>query len=254
MYASLPVAERDRLLWERRLTVAFVNPLTASAGAALDAGAIRISGGERAGQPEHRGRRLAGTRTASSCRATAVAATSRATVCRSSPPPTDATPPAGFDPLLSAVDFSFKVDCPTDFDCRRATICPPSDRPAHRHRLPRQGLRDLPAARCSTGWRCSRRTGASGTPADAGIALVELLAYVGDDLALPPGRRRDRGLPRHRAPAGLGASATPGSSTTRCTTAATRGPGSRSSSTTRCPPRGSSSRGSTPSPTSSPLR
>ena len=34
-YASLPVAERDRLLWERRLSVTFVNPLTAQHKAAL---------------------------------------------------------------------------------------------------------------------------------------------------------------------------------------------------------------------------
>ena len=42
-------------------------------------------------------------------------------------------------------------------------------------------------------------------PADLGVALVELLAYVGDQLELPPGRGRDRGVPRHGAPARLGA-------------------------------------------------
>ena len=26
-------------------------------------------------------------------------------------------PPAGFDPVLSSVEFSFKVECPTDYDC-----------------------------------------------------------------------------------------------------------------------------------------
>src|SRR6266849_6533685 len=30
----------------------------------------------------------------------------------------DGEPPAGFDPVLSAVPFSFKVECPSDFDCR----------------------------------------------------------------------------------------------------------------------------------------
>ena len=34
-------------------------------------------------------------------------------------------PPAGFDPLLAAVEFSFKVECPSDFDCLPACECPP---------------------------------------------------------------------------------------------------------------------------------
>lgn len=34
-------------------------------------------------------------------------------------------PPAGYDPLLSAVDFSFKVNCITDFDCADQADCPP---------------------------------------------------------------------------------------------------------------------------------
>ena len=38
--------------------------------------------------------------------------------------------PAGFDPLLSAVDFSFKVECPTDFDCKPERVCPPETLPA----------------------------------------------------------------------------------------------------------------------------
>ena len=35
-------------------------------------------------------------------------------------------PPTGFDPPLSEVSFSFKVECPSDFDCRRRA-------PARRH-------------------------------------------------------------------------------------------------------------------------
>ena len=34
-------------------------------------------------------------------------------------------PPDGFDPILSAVDFSFKVACPSEFDCRTEQTCPP---------------------------------------------------------------------------------------------------------------------------------
>ena len=34
-------------------------------------------------------------------------------------------PPAGFDPKLSEIAFSFKVECPSDFDCSTTTPCPP---------------------------------------------------------------------------------------------------------------------------------
>jgi hypothetical protein len=34
-------------------------------------------------------------------------------------------PPDGIDPRLAAVDFSFKVECPTDFDCAPRRVCPP---------------------------------------------------------------------------------------------------------------------------------
>ena len=37
-------------------------------------------------------------------------------------------PPAGFDPKLSAIDFSFKVECPSDFDCADTAPCPPAPR------------------------------------------------------------------------------------------------------------------------------
>ena len=34
-------------------------------------------------------------------------------------------PPAGYDPLLAGVDFMFKVNCDTDFDCDDVDDCPP---------------------------------------------------------------------------------------------------------------------------------
>lgn len=39
--------------------------------------------------------------------------------------PTADAPPPGFDPQLAAADFSFKVNCPTDFDCEEERACPP---------------------------------------------------------------------------------------------------------------------------------
>ena len=90
--------------------------------------------------------------------------------------------PPGFDPLLAAVPFSFKVDCPSELDCAAARDLPGAAAAGAGHRLPRQGLRELPpadarpAVRDHAGWR-------ERSPADLGIALVELLAYVGDHLS-----------------------------------------------------------------------
>jgi hypothetical protein len=91
-------------------------------------------------------------------------------------------PPAGFDPLLVAVEFSFKVECPTDFDCLPACDCPPEVReaPAIDYLAKDfQSFRSLMLDRLSLltpGW--TERS----TP-DVGIALVELLAYVADELS-----------------------------------------------------------------------
>jgi hypothetical protein len=180
-YASLPVAERDRLLWERRLSVAFVNPLTAQHKAALTPERLRISGGER---PDSRNIGVAVLAVGADGVVLRTTRSGDFSVYRLSlvTSALDATPPAGFDPLLSAVDFSFKVDCPTDFDCLPRHICPPDVRPAidldylardyatfRRLLLDRIGALD-------PDWR-ERHV------PDVGIALVELMAYVGDYLA-----------------------------------------------------------------------
>ena len=58
----------------------------------------------------------------------------------------NAAPPDDIDPLFAAVDFSFKVDCPTDFDCQPRCDCPPAPRRGAGDRLSRQGLRELSPA------------------------------------------------------------------------------------------------------------
>ncbi len=90
--------------------------------------------------------------------------------------------PAGFDPILSSIEFSFKVECPSDFDCADAVTCPPTlparpdidylakDYPGFRRlMLDRMNLR-VP------GWT-------ERSAADVGITLVELLAYLADNLS-----------------------------------------------------------------------
>src|SRR5262249_4999943 len=90
-------------------------------------------------------------------------------------------PPAGFDPVYAAVKFSFKVGCPEDVDCRPLSECEAPGPPAPVDYLAKDysSFRRLMLDRLGVlvpGWR-ERRT------ADIGIALVELLAYVGDHLS-----------------------------------------------------------------------
>lgn len=94
----------------------------------------------------------------------------------------DSPPPDNFDPILSSIDFSFKVACPTDFDCKTEHVCPPESvtEPeinylAKDYASFRQLLLDRMAL-LTPDWT-------ERSPADAGIALIELLAYVGDYLS-----------------------------------------------------------------------
>lgn len=96
--------------------------------------------------------------------------------------PTDPIPPAGFDPILSRIEFSFKVECPSEFDCAPAADCPPeSDESPPIDYLARDyaSLRQLLFDRLATvspAWR-------ERNPADLGVAIVEGLAYIGDYLS-----------------------------------------------------------------------
>ncbi len=91
-------------------------------------------------------------------------------------------PPEGIDPLLSAVDFSFKTSGPTELDCRAEPVCPaePLKEPAIDYLAKDYAsFRRLILDRLAVimpGWR-------ERNPADLGVALVELLAYVGDQLS-----------------------------------------------------------------------
>jgi hypothetical protein len=92
-------------------------------------------------------------------------------------------PPQGFDPILSSVAFSFKAACPSDTDCAPAPSCgPQATGPAPEiDYLSRdyEGFRQLMLDRLSVlapGWT-------ERNPADVGVAVVEVLAYVGDYLS-----------------------------------------------------------------------
>lgn len=90
--------------------------------------------------------------------------------------------PSGYDPVLSAVDFSFKVLCGNDFDCLPQYTCVPDPvPPPELNYLAKDyaSFRQLMLDRLTLlmpQWK-------ERNVADEGIALVELLAYVGDYLS-----------------------------------------------------------------------
>jgi hypothetical protein len=86
------------------------------------------------------------------------------------------------DPFYDHVEFSFKVDCPSDLDCAEAEECPPDQLPepeinylAKDYASFRQSILDR-LALIMPDWT-ERHV------PDLGITLVELLAYVGDHLS-----------------------------------------------------------------------
>ena len=95
---------------------------------------------------------------------------------------TDDRPPADFDPMLSEIEFSFKVECPSDFDCHPPCECPPDPLTepkigylAKDYASFRRLVLDR-LALIAPDWR-------ERNPADLGVAVVELLAHVGDHLS-----------------------------------------------------------------------
>jgi hypothetical protein len=91
-------------------------------------------------------------------------------------------PPDGIDPVLGAIDFSFKVLCGNDFDCQPVHDCPPEPVAAPEISYLakdfasfRQLMLDRMALMMPQ-WK-------ERNPADVGIMLVEVLAYAGDYLS-----------------------------------------------------------------------
>ncbi|HEX2832570.1 MAG TPA: putative baseplate assembly protein [Thermoanaerobaculia bacterium] len=86
------------------------------------------------------------------------------------------------DPRYSCVELSFKIDCPAEIDCKADTSCPPEPRPPRTiNYLAKDyaSFRQLILDRLSLlmpDWR-ERHV------PDIGIAIVEVLAYVGDFLS-----------------------------------------------------------------------
>ena len=216
-------------------------------GFALTPDNLRITGGERIADRRHR----VGARRPMRCRrrpspawSTGVDDLPRTLVVRtdgsgdfstlharaSSPTPGSDQPPAGFDPMLSAIEFSFKVECPSDFDCAHAAPCPPATAPSRPdidylakdyHGLPAADARPAEPAGAgldrALGRRSRRRAGRA-----AGLRRRQPVATA-----------RTRSPTRPISPPRASASrcaATRGWSTTSCTKAATRAPSCTSTS------------------------
>lgn len=91
-------------------------------------------------------------------------------------------PPEGFDPILSAVEFSFKVNCPGDFDCKTEKKClteklqePLIDYIAKDFTSFRRLMLDR-LSMIMPDWKERH-------PADLGMVLVDMMAYAADHLS-----------------------------------------------------------------------
>ena len=95
---------------------------------------------------------------------------------------TEPVPRSTFDPRLWFIEFSFKAECPADFDCRLPLVCQQqsTETPAINYLAKDYAsFRRLLLERISQlipDWRPR-------SPADLGVTLVEWLAYVGDYLS-----------------------------------------------------------------------
>lgn len=94
----------------------------------------------------------------------------------------DDTVPAGYDPRLASIEFSFKAACPSEFDCRQDEFCPPETfkEPAIGYLAKDYAtFRRLMLDRLSVllpGWK-------DRSPADPLVTMVESLAYTADHLS-----------------------------------------------------------------------
>ncbi|SOE87086.1 putative baseplate assembly protein [Burkholderia sp. YR290] len=165
---------------QRRLFVHFINDLT---GTPLQVANIRIEGGERIREV---GIDSVAVGTGSEAKVLTVTVKQAGDfsiyTLRLIADPQQAQPPKDIDPMFAAVDFSFKVECPSEFDCMPRCEClpvlrqnPEIDYLAKDYASFRRLMLDRMAFLMPQ-WQ-ERHA------ADLSVALVEVLAYVGDYLS-----------------------------------------------------------------------
>jgi hypothetical protein len=164
---------------QRRLEVHFVHPLDLVPAVPLAVANVEIRGGVRVRDPQvtgigwHDEVLLVDVATAGDFSSYVLRLVATAGVV---------APPAGIDPALAQIEFSFKVDCPSDLDCRSDIVCPPEattapaiDYLARDYASFRRLLLDRLSA-LMPGWR-------ERSPADLWVALAEAVAFRGDELS-----------------------------------------------------------------------
>lgn len=173
------IAYLEVLPGQRRLNVVFVHPLGLVPSQELTRANVEIRGGARIRDPQVTAIGWSGDVLTVDL---AVAGDFSRYVLRLVASAGQATPPPGIDPALAQIAFSFKVDCPSDFDCRVVPDCPPqaTTTPAIDY-LARDyaSIRRLLLDRLSVlmpAWR--ERHGA-----DLLVTLAEAVAYRGDELS-----------------------------------------------------------------------
>jgi hypothetical protein len=164
---------------QRRLEVHFVHPLALVPAAPLKAVNVEIRGGGRIRDPQ-----VSGVSWAGDVLSVDVAGPGDFSIytLRLVANAGVAAPPAGIDPALAQIDFRFKVDCPSDFDCQSADACVPEpgvapviDYLARDYSSFRRLMLDRLAA-IIPNWR-------ERNPADLWVTLVEAVAFRGDELS-----------------------------------------------------------------------
>jgi hypothetical protein len=164
---------------QRRLDVHFVHPLTLAPATPLQPANVEIRGGVRVRDPQVTGVSWSGdvlrvdVATAGDFSIYTLRLVANAGV---------GAPPPGIDAALAQIDFRFKVDCPSDFDCKPLDKCAPEpavgpliDYLARDYTSFRRLILDRFSV-LMPDWR-------ERNPADLWIALAEAVAFRGDELS-----------------------------------------------------------------------
>jgi hypothetical protein len=164
---------------QRTLDVHFVHPLTLVPAVPLHAFNVEIRGGVRVRDPQITGVSSSGkilsveVATAGDFSIYTLRLVANAGV---------GAPPEGIDPALAEIQFRFKVDCPSDFDCQPVDTCVPD---AATGPVIDYLARDYPSFRrlildrlavLMPNWR-------ERNPADLWVTLAEAIAFRGDELS-----------------------------------------------------------------------
>ncbi len=164
---------------QRRLEVHFVHPLTLVPAAPLQPANVEIRGGVRVRNPQ-----VTAVAWSGEVLSVDVATAGDFSIYTLSLVASAGTaqPPPGIDPALAQIDFRFKVDCPSDFDCQSVEECEPvpANAPVIDY-LTRDyaSFRRLMLDRLTTlmpDWR-------ERNPADLWVMLAEAVAFRGDELS-----------------------------------------------------------------------